>query len=175
MHTFIHVSFTVRGEALTSMHIYDTEPSKKYSCYQKGKWYHVAFGWKGEKTYTYLDGKLMQECKQRNRLDEAELAEDAVIILGDKYSRANPIALDEFRISSILRPPEELGYGNLPLKPDAYTLILDSFEKTEEQEKKQYSVPEFIANKGDVPGGLICGKVEYIEEGKHGKAIRWHE
>jgi hypothetical protein len=41
----------------------------------------------------------------------------------------NPIAIDDLRISAVVRKPEELGFNAGSLKPDRHTLLLLDFDR----------------------------------------------
>ncbi len=71
----------------------------------------------------------------------------AQVIIGHPDDpRWNLVALDDLRISSVARSPEELGFAISPLQPDPYTLLLDSFDHIADRDGHLISTPEVLAD-----------------------------
>lgn len=90
---------------------------------KREQWYHFAVAWKdGRTVIVYLDGKIVarQDCPESftRRLFAASTL---------RLSEAK-LAIDDFRLSAVARPPSELGCHG-PLQADAATLLLLSFDQ----------------------------------------------
>jgi len=135
--------------------------------WKKGEWHHVALVWKGRNMALYLDGKKASHRVQPTTVEEAfGAATDVPILIGDRWGRNARYALDDLRLSTIARGPEELGFHG-KLKPDPYTSILDDFEKPFKPDGKTRTKPAVMfAGEGGLPG-KGCAFVE----GKFGKGL----
>jgi hypothetical protein len=95
------------------------------------KWVHVAVTWTGGNNVTvYFDGKpVMANVGVEGSFNKA-LTPKATLSLGMPH--ATRMAIDDLRISSVARRPEELGFSVIPLKADDKTLYLANFENMPE-------------------------------------------
>jgi len=131
----------------------------------------VAWTWSGRKRSLIVDGKYNYVGKHgapgdsRDNIVEGWIQGDltnAKLVLG-----AGVFSIDEIRISSIARTPEEL--IELQKKPpvaDAHTLLLDHCDG---------GPAEIISGFSGEKGGTLGGSYEVID-GKYGKAIKlWKE
>lgn len=139
----------------------------------KQKWHHIAVSWKeGRYLHVYLDAKL-SATRQFPYSVERGVSSKAKFIIGSwGFFRENSVAIDELRISSVAREPEELGYHHSPLLPDPFTLLLVSFENVRMKDSKRWLTPEFMAdvslpNEFEIIGGRLI-------EGKVGKAFAFN-
>ena len=94
-----------------------------------------------------------------------------MLILGSEYDQAvNDISVDEFRLSSVAREPSTLGFGQTPLKPDPFTMLLENFDNVQPTPQKAgfTATPLVIATAAAPKSYLITdGK---IMPGKNGQA-----
>lgn len=128
-------------------------------CVQKAHvWQHVAFVWRGGDTIAwYLNGQHTYT----NTLDvhfDRPLASSATLTIG---GRRSIFAIDDYRLSTVARNPDDMGYHG-QLKPDAATALLLTFDE------------------GDAPyaivpaaGDLTLPKAVKPIDGKFGRAIAW--
>lgn len=124
--------------------------------------FHFAFSWKDRETWLYIDGKLVQHAEHPDSPD-TEVTRQGAICLGSHFSgRETRIVLSEFRISSVARRPEELGFHGV-LKPDPYTLLLDHFDKVTETGGQRLTKPEVMAVTDGVAGGMISSECRLVE------------
>jgi tetratricopeptide (TPR) repeat protein len=88
------------------------------------EWHHIAFLWKGTHTSLYFDGFLVGRCDLPSPLTKWKTLISALRIgPGD-------ISVDDFRVSSVARKREELGFFSAnPVKPDVETLVLEDFDR----------------------------------------------
>jgi len=134
---------------------------------EPGEWRHLALTWQGKRLRFYLDGKLTGE---RTSPEFLHLAFGPVgakpILLGDRWERRGRMAIDEFRVSSVARRPDELGFHGR-LAPDPFTMILDDFEAEFTPDGKRRTTP-LVIFAGD--GGLPDKRCEFVD-GKFGKGL----
>lgn len=151
-------------------------PQHSYVSFGRPRWKPgehraVAWTWSGRKRTLIVDGKHKYEGKHgepgdsRDNVVEGWLKGDlttAKLILG-----AGVFSIDELRISSIARTPEELiELQKSPPVADAHTLLLDHCDG---------GPAEVISGFSGEKGGTLSGSHEIIE-GRYGKAIKlWKE
>ena len=90
-------------------------------------------------------------------------------------------SLDELRISSIARSPEEVQRSVQAGRAvaDRYTLLIDHFEQLRQEGDQAWTTPEVHATGIEPETGLICKRnsVE-LGDGKNGKGLkflRWYK
>ena len=137
----------------------------------KGQWHHVAVTWsEGRHVRVYLNGK---DAGGRELAWPAtcDVPSSARLVIGwPRYIHDNAITVDEIRISSIARKPEDLGAHRLPLEPDPFTLFLENFEQVTEAGGKCTTKPYRIdsdATPVPVEGGAVV-------QGKHGRGYAFN-
>jgi len=137
----------------------------------KGKWRHVAVTWKaGRYVRIYLNGK---EAGRRDLAWSAarDVPSTARLVIGyPRYIHDNAITVDEIRVSSIARKPEDFGFHHAPLKPDPFTLFLENFEQVTKEKGRIETKPFRIDADGrplDIKGGAVV-------PGKFGHAYSFH-
>lgn len=145
--------------------------------WKPGEFHHLAWTWSGRKRSVYVDGTAGGKGPKGEipveQTVEGPLAgdlTDARIEIGSGHS---PITIDEVRISSIARTPEEIakGWQSAP-KKDATTLLLDHCAEGD---------PEVIAESRErtLAGAVIRRRLEGGHEsvkGRFGNAIQlWTE
>ncbi len=93
-----------------------------------GEWQHIAITWEHEAVAVFVNGELVRESWVGAPLPEllGDLGK-ARLLIGDYLRRRGEMAIDDLRISSIVRSPEELGFHG-ELVADEATLLLDNFE-----------------------------------------------
>jgi hypothetical protein len=153
-----------------------SQPQQSYVSFGHPRWKPgehrtVAWTWSGRKRSLIVDGKYQYAGKHgapgdsRDNIVEGWLQGDlttARLVLG-----AGVFSVDEFRVSSIARTPEELIalQSNSPVA-DAHTLLLDHCDG---------GPAEIISGFSGETGGTLSGSYEIIN-GKYGKAIKlWKE
>jgi hypothetical protein len=137
----------------------------------KGKWHHVAVTWKdGRYVRLYLNG---EEAGRRDLAWSAErdIPSNARLVIGwPGYIHDNAIAVDEIRLSSIARKPEDMGFHHAPLKPDPFTLYLEDFGHISRGDGKLTTQP-FRVDADDEPLPIEGGA---IVPGKYGNAYAFN-
>lgn len=134
-------------------------------------WQHLALVWKGRDLKTYLDGKLtggVEHLKYPYQIWGSFGMKP--IVIGDQWNRHALMTIDEVRVSSVARNPEELGVNVGELKPDAFTTVLDPFESDYTPDGKTATRPIAIFN-GE--GGLPSAHCRFVE-GKFGKGLAFY-
>ncbi|MEA3400511.1 MAG: LamG domain-containing protein [Armatimonadota bacterium] len=132
-----------------------------------GEWHHVAVTWSGNRVRYYVDGEMRGERVTLAPLAQAFGSVGAKpLLLGDPWGRNARMAIDELRVSSVERAPEELGWHGR-LEVDPYTRILDRFDQTFEIDGETRTSPEVIFV-GD--GGLPSRHCRFID-GRFGGAL----
>lgn len=142
---------------------------------KKGDWHHLALVWMGREITLYVDGEIGLGKKGKvGTLTALAFLHEAFgvvgrhpIRLGDKWNANGKIAVDDFRVSSVARPVEQLGIYVGQLKPDPSTRILDAFEESFEPDGKTRTRPTVMVS-GE--GGLPSPQCRFVE-GKFGKAL----
>lgn len=136
-----------------------------------GQWQHLALSWKGNMLQLFWNGKSKQAEKLLSSLD-ASLGKSGVhdIFFGDKWGRGGLFQIDDLRISSVFRHPDELGFYKGELRPDPYTNFLDSFNEDFLPDGKIMTTPEI-----SMRGGILPSQNCRFVEGKYGKAISLFE
>lgn len=112
---------------------------------KRNTWYHFAMTWKRDRYLAYIDGKP-NASRGRSTGVQARVTDAARIFLGHSAIRTDHehlFALDEIRISSIARQPDDLGVHG-KLEADEYTTLLLSFDHLEDQDRPTV-VPDAIA------------------------------
>lgn len=101
---------------------------------KRDTWVHFAAAWRGKNVWVYVNGKRTTANNAPDmtyeRAPRVTLTPDARLCIGGwpkAYLPSNMAAIDDLRISSVARPPAELGASG-PLKPDRHTLFLMSFD-----------------------------------------------
>jgi len=161
---YMRVGFSIEGKEVPHPSLLDC------TSWGKNNWHHVAVTWKEGRYLTiYSDGKEVDK-REYSWPIVRDIPSAAQVIIGfTGYLAKNALAVDEVRISSVARKPEELGFYQVPLKPDPATLLLENFEHIQEKEKKLYTSPEVMAlflAPGEYP--IVGGK---IIPGKSGKGF----
>ena len=131
------------------------------------EWLHLALSWKGKKFWFHLDGEQRVEktCLEFIHLAFGPMGQHP-IFFGDKWHRRAEMVIDELRISTVARRPDELGcHGRLEVDP--YTLVLDSFDGrfTPDGKKRTQSAAVFAG-----VGGLPSKQCEFVG-GRFGKGL----
>ncbi|HRU04272.1 MAG TPA: hypothetical protein P5137_00695 [Candidatus Brocadiia bacterium] len=153
------VAFVVNGQQLPHPALADATD------WGQGAWRHVAFTWRnGREMRVYVDGKLAGE-RLFPTPARRDIPSSARLVLGlPGYIASNAITVDEIRISSVARRPEELGFHHVPLRPDPCTLYMEGFENVTEEKGKRMTRPFLVERDGEafeVKGGAVV-------EGKSG-------
>jgi hypothetical protein len=95
-----------------------------YPHYRKSTWTHFALTWRaGRIVGIFVDGTGNTAAKDETFF--FKVTPDSLLLLGPAGGAA--LAVDEIRISSVARRPEEPGHAG-PLRPDAATTLLLSFD-----------------------------------------------
>ncbi|MCM8759529.1 MAG: LamG domain-containing protein [Candidatus Omnitrophica bacterium] len=164
---YMRVGFSIDGKEVPHPSTIDC------TSWGTNKWHHVAVMWKDGRYLTiYVDGKEVDRREYPWSIIR-DIPSSAQVVIGfTGYIAKNAVAVDEVRISSVARKPEELGFFCIPLKPDPATLLLENFENVFEKDGRFYTRPEVI---GDVSAPaeyqVIGGK---IVPGKYGKGFLLH-
>lgn len=139
---------------------------------KKDEWHHLAIGWKEPELVLYLDGGDGKGGKTSKAVQPELLTEmfgpvgKEAVCFGDQWGKAGRMVIDEFRLSTVLRQPEELGYHG-QLKPDPYTAILDPFESDSPPDGRTRTRPIVIlAGEGGLPTATCA-----LVPGKYGKGL----
>jgi len=140
--------------------------------------HHVAVGWdlKAMKAWVALDGKVTSEVALNTGLWYAmsRASTEGRLRLGvrGKYGHHSQIVVDEFRISDVMRPVEQLG-ANLDqaLRPDPSTLLLDAFDGDFTPDGKTQTKAAFISGFSGEKGGLPTQHTRFVP-GKFGKGLQ---
>jgi hypothetical protein len=136
--------------------------------WKKGEWHHVAFSWKRKMMRGYLDGKEVTYRDQQATLQEMfGSVTDQPLMFGCRWNKAGRFVLDDVRVSAVARGPEELGFAVGELKPDPYTMVLDSFECDFVPDGKLLTKPKVLLN-GE--GGKVSAGCVFVD-GKFGKGL----
>ena len=156
------VAFIVNGQQLPHPALADATD------WGQDAWRHVALTWRnGREVRVYVDGKPAGE-----RLFPVSAKRDipstARLVLGlPSYIASNAITVDEIRVSSVARKPEDMGFHRAPLQPDPCTLYLEGFENVTDEKDKRVTRPfhaERVGEAFEVKGGAVV-------EGKSGKGF----
>ena len=93
-----------------------------------GEAMHLAYVWEPGKRAFYLNGERMAQRPPRIAKELVFDERSAIVIGDDRRDSAPQWVIEELRISSVVRQPEELGYHfRGTLRPDRWTLLLDPF------------------------------------------------
>jgi len=160
-----HVRFSPRAKML---------PLGSVAMWHKNEWRHWAVTWKGRETWFYLDGKQVSYRSHPatfadtvGGLGGKALLPKWPFYFGDRWNRAANYTLDDIRVSSIARQPNELGFAVGELKVDPYTILLDSFEESFIPDGKQTTSPRVL---WDGKGGVVS-RINHFTDGKFGKGL----
>lgn len=133
--------------------------------FRQEQWHHVAVTWReGRFLRVYFDGELSAERDFPASIVRDVPAASRIILGWEGFLQQNLLAIDEVRISSIARAPEEFGYHRCPLEPDPWTMLLENFEQATEVEGALMTTPAVLATALDpmsfpvVGGRLIDGR-----------------
>jgi hypothetical protein len=155
-----------------------TAPQQSYVSFGRPRWkpgesHVVQWTWSGKKRTLMMDGKRKFEGKGGMIAESVDVVVEgtiqgdltkALLMIGLTHSN---FAIDEVRISSIARTPEELTVlkDSAPVA-DGYTLLLDHCDG---------GPAEVISGRSGETGGRLEGSYEIVP-GKFGKAIQlWKE
>ncbi len=130
-----------------------------------GTWHHYAVTWTdGRIVRAYIDGEPAQEMEFPFSVVRDVPAGARIVIGHTEAVNRNLIVIDDLRVSSIARAPDDLGYHQAPLVPDPSTLLLLDFEHVEERDGRVLVRPAVMA-RADAPaqyqiagGRIIDGK-----------------
>ncbi|MBI4028662.1 MAG: hypothetical protein HY360_27030 [Verrucomicrobia bacterium] len=147
-----------------------------------GEWHHIALTWtEGPLPLIklYVDGKAASGSVRMKAPLFDDLREMRFNLLTFHYQDAH--SLDELRLSSIARSPEEIQQSMQAGRAvaDRHTLLIDRFEQLRQEGEKTWTTPEVHATGIELETGLICKRnsVE-LAEGKSGKGLkflRWYK
>ncbi|MFA9480079.1 hypothetical protein ACERK3_17530 [Phycisphaerales bacterium AB-hyl4] len=129
--------------------------------WREGEPRHFALSWDGREMWVTVDGRETKREPMRRPLGVQPDA-DMKIVLG--HSGENSFVIHDFRISSLPREPEELGY-HYPdgLRPDPWTLLLDTFREPFEVDGQRQTRPYGLTPSHDQDGGLPSEGARFIE------------
>lgn len=143
-------------------------PIAAVAIWKKGEWHHIAFSWRAKMMRLYMDGKEASNRDQQASLQDGfGVVTDQLLMFGDKWNVGAPFVLDDLRVSTIARKPEEFGFTAGELKPDPHTSLLDPFECDFAPDGKRRTQPKAILV-GE--GGLPTPPCVFVE-GKFGKGL----
>lgn len=136
--------------------------------WKKDEWHHIAFAWKGKENILYIDGELVSTVTQQKTLREAlgDIS-DNPFIFGCPNMRNSQITIDDFRLSSVARERNDLGFYKGKLYPDEHTVILDGFDDDFVPDGKISTKPEKIQSG---TGGIPSKGCNFVQ-GKFGNAL----
>lgn len=135
--------------------------------FHRDEWHHVALTWKGCDMALFLDGNPAGRIKQNEFLYRVFGDHGSKpILFGDIWNVVALMVLDDFRLSRVARPAEELGFHG-ELKPDVYTSILDPFEGGFDPDGKTLTSPRALFRGG---GGLPTRECCFAE-GRFGNGL----
>jgi hypothetical protein len=90
----------------------DAAPVSVAAIWKKGEWHHVAVTWKRKLMIAYIDGKEAARRDQQATLQKMfGSVTDQQLMFGDQWHVAARFVIDDVRISTIARVPEELGFA----------------------------------------------------------------
>lgn len=148
-------------------------PLSSVALFPKHEWHHLALVWDQRDTWLYIDGQMVSHRTHPARFADVigDLHGPAAyppfaFYLGDRWNYNGRFAVDELRLSTVARKPEELGFHG-ELQPDPYTALLDKFDQPFEPDGKTRTTPTVIL---DGEGGLVHGPAAFVE-GKFGMAL----
>jgi hypothetical protein len=99
----------------------------------QNQWHHFAATWRdGKFLRVYVDGKLAAE-RDFPWSIVRDIPPSARLVIGHTGYGRSWLAIDEVRVSSIARRPEDLGCHHVPLAPDPFTTLLENFEDAPEK------------------------------------------
>lgn len=130
--------------------------------WKQGEARHVAYCWEPGRNWWIIDGKQEVEKKQALR-HTMMIRESFELLLGDPRQRRQ-IVIDDLRISSVPRQPQEVGYHSPgQLKVDAWTLLLDTFDRKFEPDGVIQTQPEVMMPRSGQTGGLPAPGTRFVE------------
>jgi len=166
---------TVRVEGKKYIPFWETNQSNEVvRSWKQGERHHVAYAWKGARSWWILDGKRFEGSAEKQRRNNFPMsfgvASDTVLRIGDDTDQR--AVIDDFRISSIVRADEDIGY-HFPgqLKPDPFTLLLDTFDVDFEPDGKRQTRPVVITPSETMKGGTPSSGTQFVA-GVAGNGIR---
>lgn len=132
------------------------------------QWHHVAVTWRDAKfVRVYVDGKPAASMDFPWSM-KRDLPARARIVIGHTGYGQSQLAIDEVRVSSIARRPEDTGFHQPSLQTDPFTMLLENFEKAADAGGKRSTAP-LLAVTGSSLDFPITGGA--IVEGKTGKGF----
>jgi len=161
---FLRVGFHIDGKEVP--HPVLPECTK----FGQNQWHHVAATWReGRFLRVYFDGKQVAERDFPSSIVRDIPANGRVVVGHTGYVRENALVIDEVRLSSIARRPEDLGCHAVPLKPDPFTLLLENFERVREKDGQRTTTPTVLATVNSPASFELTGG--RIVPGKAGNAL----
>jgi hypothetical protein len=161
-YTFLRAGFAMDGKEVPFPLVVEC------AGWKRDEWHHIAVTWEGGRRMTvYLDNRKAGAERDFPTSIERDIPESAQIIIGSPDDQQpNGLTIDEFRLSSVARPREELGVQQTPLRPDPFTMLLENFENVQPANgnAKYTATPTVIAFESapktcDISGGrLVPGK-----------------
>lgn len=142
----------------------------------QGEWHHVAFTWKGVLApwvTFYVDGKEVIRPVRFIQPLWDNLEPQNLNFLGSYY-RDN-ISIDDLRISSVARTPEEIKQvvASGTTAADKYTLLLDRFEQFSEANDRKQTIAEVFCQGISEKGGWLPNPQSVaVVTGKNGQALK---
>jgi len=140
--------------------------------WKEGRTFHYALAWRDRVTTLFIDGKQVNQVSQPSSL-QAEISSKAILWLGGRWSGASTLAIiDELRVSSVVRRPDELGHASPgPLAAEPHTLLLDHLDIVRvRSDGKKETVADVMAQYDGRTGGLVSAGCRSVD-GRRGKAI----
>jgi len=136
----------------------------------QGQWHHVAVTWReGRFLRVYFDGELSAERDFPASIVRDVPAAGRIILGWEGFLRENLLAIDEVRISSVARAPEEFGYHHCPLQPDPWTMLLENFEHVTEVDGALATTPAVLATTAEPTNFAVRGG--RLIDGRDGRAF----
>lgn len=130
--------------------------------WQPGQAHHVAYCWEPGRNWWVIDGQP-QEPRKQSRQHDMRLSEHLALVFGDPDRQMN-LVIDDLRISSVVRPPEELGHAQPGrVEADAFTLLLDRFDDAFTCDGRRQTSPEIMMPSAQQRGGLPGPGCRFVE------------
>lgn len=141
--------------------------------WKKGEMHHIALTWANARDYElYLDGQCVSRGRRLQRWEGN--IQNLTISIGLQLGAgryACPIVVDELRVSSVARKPNELGFfATKPLSEDVFTLILDHFDGRFTPNGKRQTRCDVISRFSSEVGGTPSRQCRFVK-GKFGRAL----
>lgn len=161
---------TLRADGRPYVPFWAVEPVRGW---KRGEKHHIAYAWKGARSWWILDGQSDEGSGEKRTQNAFPMS--WTLDTGTSFrvgNGAGKVVIDDLRISSVARREDEVGYHSPgALRPDVFTLLLDTFDVSFKPDGVRQTSPAVMMPSATQRGGIPSPGTEFAP-GVAGNGLR---